>query len=95
MKLYETKANTGDGTYWTRFVTSRKEAGSLIRGKPEYRIAEVTVPDRLTAAEWIKLLEGDAPGMQELEMTPVDFIQKRKIVKEKTIERKEKASQPE
>lgn len=94
MKLYECKANTGDGTYWTRFTTSRKAAGSLIKGKPEYRIAEVTLPDRVTAADWIQLLEGDAPGMQELEKTPVDFILKRKIVKEKTIDRKEK-SQPE
>lgn len=95
MKLFECKGNTGDGTYWTRFVTSRKAGGQLIRGLPEYRIAEVTVPDRLTAADWIKLLEGDAPGMQELELTPVDFIKDRKILKEKTIERKEKASQPE
>lgn len=89
MKLYEAKHNNGEGHYETRFVTSRKEAGSLIRGKAEYRIAEVTIQDRLTAADWIDLLEGDAPGMQELEKTPVDFILERKILKEKTIERKE------
>lgn len=88
MKLYEAKAKNEDATnYFTKYVTSRKAAGLLVRGMYEYRIAEVTVPDRLTAIQWIELLEGDAPGMQELEKTPVDFILSRKIVKEKTHER--------
>lgn len=90
MKLYEAKAKNEDCTnYFTKYVTSRKAAGLLIRGMPEYRLAEVTVPDRLTSIQWIELLEGDAPGMQELQSTPVDFILSRKILKEKTIERKE------
>lgn len=83
MKLYEINCRNHDLDYATRYVHSRKEAGALARGWKEYQIAEVTIPDRITTADWISLLECDAPGMQELTKTPRDFISERTILKVK------------
>lgn len=89
MKLYEVKVWEEKApvhrafNFETRFVSSRKEAGLLIRKKSKYRINQVTLRDRLDRSDLILLLEGDAPGTQDQVLTPVDLIMDRQLVKEK------------
>jgi hypothetical protein len=86
MNLYEVKTWHDENRYrrfTTQFVSSLKEAKSLVRGHKRWRINQVTIKDRLSRQELIFLLEGDAPGEQSQVMTPIDLIMHRQLFKEK------------
>jgi len=89
MKLYEAKfwKSKDSWDYETRYVSTRKDAGKLIRGRRAYRLAEVTLIEGLNKAILIQLLESDAPGNQPQEFTPMDMIKHRKVLKEKYLEK--------
>lgn len=89
MKLYRTQRFThaqGKLPAETRFTTSLVKAKRVIEGD-HIEIAECHISNGLTAADWIDILESDAPGWQVVNRTPVDFIESVEVVYTKGIER--------
>jgi hypothetical protein len=81
MQLYQVTVWAGTAKppfdFSNRFVSSMAEVKELIRKKKRFKIYEVTLKDRLTKEDLIKLLEGDASGNQELKMTPMDPVERK------------------
>ena len=78
MKIYRATRRFGNGfPVKMRFSTSLAKAKKLIEvsNKSKIEIHVCKLQTNLTAKDWIKLLEGDAPGVQEPEKTPVDFLE--------------------
>lgn len=78
MKLYRTqKFASPEGRFCpdrTRFTTSLGKAKTILKGD-HIRVHECRIPDRLTAADWIDILEADSPGLQEINRAPIEFIE--------------------
>lgn len=79
MKLYRIridptgKSNWCRETYFRTSAVKAKQVASKFKGR-RVEIDECQVRDRLTAENWIALLEFDSPGSAE-GLTPVDFIE--------------------
>jgi hypothetical protein len=87
MKLYEVRVFRGRGlAAYTHYRTSVGEAKRLARAQARHKendwsvVQRVEVRTNLKAEDWILLLEGDAPGAQPQELTPVDLVENREIV---------------
>lgn len=84
MKLYEVCVYTLASrlVQLTYYRTSLVEAKRLARNAGNEdgwyaTVARVEVRTNLVAEDWIKLLEGDAPGSQDIDLTPVGLIEDR------------------
>ncbi len=81
MKLYRIQNQKRHWGIETRFATSltkTKQIAKKMTGTSK-TISECQIADRLTAQDWIDLLEMDSPGVQEGK-TPVDFITSSKVI---------------
>ena len=84
MKLYRTQQLNDRGhVCFTRFTESLVEARRTKQGAERWRIVRGSVPNTITLSTWIQLLEGDAPGMQAQNLTPVDCFIAEEIVDSK------------
>jgi hypothetical protein len=91
MKLYEVKARRVNGTRQTRYFTRNTDAMRMFRehldfpGTVHVQANLVELRTNLVAADWIALLESDAPGMQGVTLVPGELITSRKVLKESHI----------
>lgn len=90
-RITRRERTTGTGrSIWvrmTRFTTSLDSAVKIAKtlGPGVIDISRCHVASDLKSFDWIDLLEADAPGGQEINRTPVDFITSEKHVKTITV----------
>lgn len=85
MKLFELQVRDKRGTmefeYMTNVAHLKKAFNAAVKTEPRSVFAhEIQVRTDLRIGDWVALLRSDAPGLF-CEMTPVDLIGKRKLLR--------------
>ena len=86
MRLYRTQGFRKRLVGETRWSTSLVKARQATPDYEQVKVSACEIDSRLTADDWIDLLEWDSPGLQNPDRTPVDFFLSHEVVWSKGIE---------
>ena len=89
MRLYEIQTRDAQGwmifEYSTTLAAIKKRFNAIVKVKKDLPRScfayEITVRTDLKIADWLMLLQGDAPGAGPIELTPQDLITDRKVLR--------------